>query len=70
MAHWDNENFHTETPSENILCRNCKFRLPAIQIGNRIVERYTYGACGKYDTKPHSVLWNGAFCPLYRKDQG
>lgn len=68
MAHWDEENFHTEVPGENIMCATCKFKLPTIQIGSRMVDRSGYGECHKYDTKPQDVLWNGTYCPMYRKE--
>lgn len=68
MARWDNENFHTEVPSTGILCSNCQHRLPDIQIGERVVNRAGYGSCKKYTLKPQDVLWNGAYCPKYRKE--
>ena len=68
MTHWDNENFHTEVPSTGILCTNCKFRMPDIEVDGRLINRAGYGSCNKYTLKPQDVLWNGAYCPMYRKE--
>ena len=68
MAHWDNENFNTEVPPENILCRNCKFKMPPVEVAGREVDRSGYGSCKKYSVKPQEILWNGAYCPMYRKE--
>ena len=68
MAHWDDENFSSVVPPSGILCTNCKFRMPDIQVGETIVNRAGYGSCSKYTLKPQDVLWNGAYCPKYRKE--
>lgn len=69
MNHWNNENFNTEVPQDNILCKNCKFRLPSVEVAGKTVDRSGYGSCAKYDLKPQDVLWNAAYCPRYRKEE-
>ena len=68
MAKWDNENFNTEVPPNDIMCATCKHKLKPIVIGDFKQERYNYGMCDKYTRKPEEILWNHGLCPLFEKE--
>ena len=58
----------TTVPSENIKCRTCKYKLPAVKIRGETYERYTYGTCAAFENKPSSVLWDNGDCELYQEE--
>ena len=33
------------------------------------IERYTYGTCKVFESKPEGVLWKGDSCELYKKEE-
>lgn len=58
----------TTEPPSTIVCKDCKYRLPPINIKDVIIERYAYGACAVFQNKPTNLLWNHADCELYEKE--
>ena len=68
MARWEDEVMCTTTPGAGIKCATCKYRLKPITIGGYTADRYNYGSCEQYTTKPPEVLWENADCPHYEKD--
>lgn len=60
-----------EMSPDNIQCKSCFFRLPAITVDGRPVERHSVPYCKLYEppeTKPHEVLWDAAPCDYYEKE--
>lgn len=67
MARWDDEEFNTQLPPDNIQCATCKHKLESVKIGDEVYDRSGYGICEKYDLKPQGVLWNGDKCDKYEE---
>lgn len=67
MAHWDDEQFHTQEPPKDIPCATCKYRLKPVVIQGETVDRATYGICGKYERKPVDILYGHIPCALHEK---
>lgn len=66
---WNEEVWSGTTPPEDICCKDCMFKLESVTICGETVERYTYGACKIMDDKPHEVLWDGAQCEFWEKEE-
>lgn len=66
------EILRTKSPDpEKIKCRTCRHKTPSVKIGDRVVERFTFGNCDAYPypgVKPDKVLWEGADCPSYEPE--
>lgn len=62
------EIIRTKEPGRNIQCRTCKHKLQPVEIMGEKVNRYNYGTCKAYESKPQGVLWNGEKCELYSSD--
>ena len=68
-----NEDFSPTFPDDDIKCKDCAFRKPDLVIDNEvIVKGYKNGYCKVYTQdirgKPNEILFNGADCKHYRKD--
>ena len=69
---WNEEVWSGTTPPKDICCKDCMFKLEPATIGGQIIERHTYGCCALYeypDMKPHEVLWDGAQCEFWEKEE-
>lgn len=62
------ELFNTVTPSDDIPCKTCRFKLQPVVVMGRKVERHTYGTCSAFENKPSEVLWKGEKCELYNPE--
>lgn len=69
MAHWDDENFNTITPPDDILCVTCKHKLPPITVGDFTQDRSGYAMCDRYELKPQDILWGRTPCPYYEREE-
>ena len=58
-----NEMFHSTVPKDDIICKDCLFRMNDVEVIGKLVRRHTYA-----DTKPMAVLFEGANCPFYKHD--
>lgn len=66
-----NEMFHSTVPKDDIICKDCLFRMNDVEVIGKLVRRHTYGQCDVFtypDTKPMAVLFEGANCPFYKHD--
>ena len=55
-----------EMPSDNILCKKCKYRLPNIKINDFLtIYGYKKGECEKYSNKPNGILFKNENCKYY-----
>lgn len=64
------EMFRSKVPKDNIVCKDCIFRLESIVVAGELYKRHTNGQCDIFtypDTKPMAVLFEGADCPYYKK---
>lgn len=68
-ARWEEENWKTTTPPDDIFCKTCIFRLKPITVAGQTFERHTYASCHIYDNKPHDVLWDKAECEYYEEQK-
>lgn len=62
----DKEIIRTREPEDNIQCKTCRFALQPIEVMGEKVERYKFGTCAAFETKPQGVLWNGEKCDFYQ----
>lgn len=62
------EIIRTKEPADDIPCRTCKRKLQPIEVMGEKVERYKFGTCAGFETKPQGVLWNGEKCELYQPE--
>ena len=69
MARWDDENFNMGEPAKDILCATCIHRLKPITVAGYTQDRAGYGHCDKFDNKPTEILWNGADCEYYEREE-
>lgn len=68
---WHDEMMQTVTPSDDIICKTCLFRLADVEVAGTTIKRHTYGNCKIFETpemKPDEVLWEGAECEYYEKE--
>ena len=69
MAHWDKEIFATRIP-DAVQCKNCKYALDSIKVGNYTQERYSYGECKEFNDNPIEILIGKAVCAKWEsKDE-
>jgi hypothetical protein len=57
--------------SENIVCKTCIFRKPAVTIDGVLIEKYKHSDCKKFsypNLKPDEILWDGSPCEFYQRD--
>lgn len=61
-----------ELPPDEIRCRTCRFRLPDVKSGDRVlVCGYKSGRCevyGEDNPKPNGILFRGEACGYYQRD--
>lgn len=69
MARWDDEDFNMQEPAKDILCTTCKHRLEPITIGDFTQDRAGFSYCDKFNPKPTDILWEGANCEYYEKEE-
>lgn len=68
------DDFQPTFADDNIVCKDCVFRKPdLVENGKVIVKGYKNGYCKVYakdisNGKPNSILFNGADCEFYMKD--
>lgn len=62
------EMFSMRTPSKDIVCKDCAFRLKDVMIQGEVHERYTFGVCHAFKDKPSDILWGETHCELYTKE--
>lgn len=68
MAHWDDEQFKSQTPPKDVICATCKYRLKPVTIMGQEYDRSNYATCGKYELKPMGILLGENPCSLYQKE--
>ena len=63
----DKELFNSRIPSAR-RCKTCVHALSTISIGTYgVIERYAFGYCEKYDSKPNDVLLKDEECEYYER---
>lgn len=68
MAHWDDESMIGIKPPEDVLCRSCKFKMKPAKLGDKQIDRSTYGTCDKFKTKPIDILYGREPCEEYQHE--
>lgn len=66
---YETENFRMVEPPDDIICRDCKFKVQPVTVLGITVERYKHMMCDKFDRKPHDIVWDHAMCPYYEKEE-
>jgi hypothetical protein len=69
---WESEEWNVAHVPKDIICKDCAFQGPPVEIDGKLYERYTGGCCKKYEypnSKPHDVLWKHGKCPYYETIQ-
>lgn len=68
MARWDDEEFNTQLPPDDIQCTTCKHKMEPVEIAGETYDRSGFGMCDKYSIKPYDVLWNNGKCDRYEEE--
>ena len=65
------EGLRTVVPKKNIVCKDCKFKMPDVVVRGETYHRHTFGQCQMYeypDAKPDAVLFGNSKCDFYVKE--
>lgn len=63
-----NELFNSKNPKDNILCKDCKYKIGKTNYSNN----YRKACCAKFEypiCKPYGVLHNISGCTFYTKEK-
>ena len=53
---YEAENFRMVEPPDDIICRDCKFKVQPVTVLGITVERYKHMMCDRFDRKPHDIV--------------